>query len=70
MGHQENESQGDFKVKGTLDHSANPSLPKIYSQNNEPTMPNNSFAFWWETSHSRMWLIINRNGTQYKERLT
>ncbi|MHA1291080.1 MAG: hypothetical protein ACTSQJ_00260 [Promethearchaeota archaeon] len=57
-------------VSGTLDWSANPCKPKIYSQSSEPDIPNDTMAFWWDTNLTQMWLIIDMGGTQYKVQLT
>ena len=56
----------DVDIDGVLDWSANPCLPKIYSQADEPDIPNNSMAFWKDTDDSKYYLILDIGGTQKK----
>lgn len=37
-----------------------------YLQATEPTIPANTEALWWDTVNLKMWLIINKSGTNYK----
>jgi hypothetical protein len=55
-----------------LDISANPTAPKIYEQEIEPVLPDNTFAFWYDTSSGidETYLILNRSGVQKKVILT
>ncbi len=60
----------EVEVEGLLDHAAEPNKPKIFNQALEPDIPNNSMAFWWDTDDSKMYLILDLSGTQYKVQLT
>ena len=45
--------------------------PKIYQQDAEPDIPNNSEAFWQDTDdENRVYHIVDIGGTQYKVELT
>jgi hypothetical protein len=62
----------DTLYVGKLDISANPTTPKIYEQETEPDIPNNTFAFWYDTSSGvdETYLVLDRNGVQKKCLLT
>ncbi|MFC2086117.1 hypothetical protein ACFLQ9_00190 [Bacteroidota bacterium] len=53
-------------IKGILDHSEQPNKPKIYSQTTEPVIPNNTTAYWHDSTNSKYYLIVNFAGTQKK----
>lgn len=42
----------------------------FYYQNDEPTIPLNSFSFWYDADGTAYYLIFNFNGTQKKVSLT
>lgn len=62
---------GHCDVDGTLDWSANECLPKIYSQDGEPALANNTCAFWVDTNDAnRTYLVLDVGGGQTKIELT
>ncbi len=58
--------EGNAMVTGVLDVSTSPYQPKIYEQIDEPDLPDNSTAFWYDSDDDRTWLILDRNGVQKK----
>ncbi len=44
-------------------------FPKTYIQSTEPTIPNDSFAFWKDTDDGKFYLIKDIGGTQKKVEL-
>ena len=64
---------GNLSLLGSavLDWSNQPSKPKVYSQIAEPTLPNDTMAFWVDTDDlNRNYLILNVAGVQKKVELT
>ncbi|TRZ53075.1 hypothetical protein D4S03_02430, partial [bacterium] len=51
-------------IHGILDWSANASKPKIYLQDTEPTLPDNTCAFWKDTNDFKFYLCAKIDGTQ------
>ena len=66
------EKQTITTATGIIDWSgATHAKPKIYSQNAEPDIANDSIAYWVDTNNSnRNWLIIDVGGVQKKVELT
>ena len=60
----------DLVASGTLDWSANPCKPKIESAGSEPDISNNTMELWWDSTNSKLYLLVDYGGTQYKVELT
>ena len=45
-------------------------FPRIYTQSTEPTLANDTWAFWKDSDDSKYYLILNIAGVQKKEELT
>ncbi|MCL6500697.1 MAG: hypothetical protein K6T16_01535 [Candidatus Pacearchaeota archaeon] len=57
---------GNVYVGGILDISTKPAKPKIYDQTEIPSLPSDTFAFWYDPTLEEMYLIVNYQGSQYK----
>jgi hypothetical protein len=59
----------NLEVTGVLEHPNEPNFPKIFIQSSEPDIPNNTTAYWKDTNDDKIYLILDVNGTQVKQRL-
>ena len=59
-------ASGTVTIPGTLDISTVPFSPKIYYQTSKPNVPNNTTAFWGNSSIQSYYLILDYNGTLKK----
>ncbi len=57
---------GNAYVSGVLDHSTEPNKPKIFYQTTEPDIPDDSSAFWVNSTDDKYYLVLDYGGVQKK----
>lgn len=63
---------GNLTLNGSaiLDWSNVPCKPKIEDAATEPNIGTATCEFWWDSTNSKMYLLVDRGDTQYKVELT
>lgn len=52
-----------------VDWSDGKNTPRIYSGDTEPSIPTDSWAYWYQDSTDQYWLVLNRGGDQRRVEL-
>lgn len=59
----------DLNVSGAFTSNVYAQKNKIYQAATEPHIPDNAWAFWWDTANAKMYLVVDQAGTQFKVEL-
>ncbi len=61
---------GTHTFTDEIDISDGDFLPPMYSQDSEPSIPNNSFAIWNNTDDNDYWVLVDIGGAHFKVEIT